>query len=487
MTNDLAEYGIDDTPPRNGSSHKTPERLLPNALDDEKGVLCSFLNAPRMVGGICVDRQVTKDWFFLPAHSIIFDILLCLWDRNEPIDFIILTQLLRDQGRLEECGGAGYITELFGYIPTAHNVTKYLDTLQEKFQLRRVKAIVTEYDGRCHSEQDRVTGLLDDLERDVLAIRKIRPASTQKSAKQLVIESIGIIEEMYERRGTVTGLPTGFPLLDEMLDGLHASEMVVIAARPSMGKTALAMNIVEHMTVEHHKRVGVFSLEMSSRQLMQRTICSRARVNLKQVQKGNMLERDFPAITVAGSKLAEAKLYIDDQASLTIQDITGRARRWKADHDIQALFIDYLQLIRGTSRRARDNRQLEISEISAGLKALAKELDIALVVLAQLNRMPDQRGASSRPRLSDLRESGSIEQDADTVGFIRQPWMLADDEDERRALMGKAELIIAKQRNGPTGEIPLTFIREYCRFEPRAEADEDQPAAPPAERRFWDR
>jgi replicative DNA helicase len=291
--------------------------------------------------------------------------------------------------------------------------------------------------------------------------------------KQLVVQAIGAIEELYSRRGSITGLSTGFDILDKMTDGLHGAEMIVVAARPSMGKTALAMNIAEHIAIEHKKAIAVFSLEMSSQQLVQRLLCSRARVNLGRVRDGFLSERDFPALQTAASKLAESKIFIDDTSGLTILELRAKARRLKSQHDIQAIFIDYLQLLRSATKRAQDNRQLEIAEISSGLKALAKELNIPVIVLAQLNRNPEQRTGDSRgrPRLSDLRESGSIEQDADLVGLLVREEYYADSDEEKKEVAGKATLIIAKQRNGPVGDVPLTFLKEYTRFENRAEEE----------------
>jgi len=291
--------------------------------------------------------------------------------------------------------------------------------------------------------------------------------------KDQVMEAIESIEKLYERRGSITGLPTGYSELDKMTDGLHAAEMFVIAARPSMGKTALAMNIGEHVALDHKMPVAIFSLEMSSQQLVQRLLCSRARVNLQRVRDGFLSERDFPNLTAAASKLAESKIFIDDTAGLSILELRAKARRLKTQHDIQLIVIDYLQLLRSTSRRAQDNRQLEIAEISSGVKALAKELAIPIIVLAQLNRNPENRSGDNkgRPRLSDLRESGSIEQDADIVALLVREEYYADNDEEKQEAEGKATLIIAKQRNGPVGDVPLTFLKEFTRFEDRARSE----------------
>ena len=284
------------------------------------------------------------------------------------------------------------------------------------------------------------------------------------------MEAIETIEKLYERKGGITGISTGFVEFDRMTSGLHPAEMIVIAARPSMGKTAFAMNIAEHVAIQEKLAVAVFSLEMSSQQLVQRLLCSRARVNLKKVRDGFLGEREFSSLTSSASKLAEAKMFIDDTGSLSILELRAKARRLKAQHDIRLIVVDYLQLLRSTTRRGQENRQIEISEISGGLKGLAKELNIPIIVVAQLNRNPENRTGDSkgRPRLSDLRESGSIEQDADLVGLLVREAYYADTDEEKEEAAGNADLIISKQRNGPIGDIPLTFLSEFTRFETRA-------------------
>ena len=453
-------------------AHYRPDvhRLLPQSPDAEKGVLCSYLLAPREVGGFCAEKQITPAHFHIPAHGELFGVLQQLWDANKPIDFIILTELLRDTQRLDMVGGAAFVTELFTFLPTAANLAYYVEIVQEKHTLREIIKVCTEYAARSYDEQDNVPNLLDDVEGKIFAIAQDRFKDKTASMKDQVMQAIHAIEELYERRGAITGLPTGLAEFDKMTDGLHAAEMIVIAARPSMGKTALAMNMAEHIALEEKRAVAVFSLEMSTSQLVQRMLCSRARVNLGNVRNGFLSERDFPALTAAASKLAESKFFIDDTPGLSILELRAKARRLKSQHDIAAIFIDYLQLLRSTSKRAQDNRQLEIAEISSGLKGLAKELNIPIVVLAQLNRNPEGRTGASlgRPRLSDLRESGSIEQDADVVGLLIRDEYYADTDEDKKEAEGKATLIIAKQRNGPVGDIPLTFLKEFTRFENRA-------------------
>jgi len=335
--------------------------------------------------------------------------------------------------------------------------------------LRRLISACNRLSTQCYDQQGEMAQLLDEAEKEIFAITGEHVKTEIIPTRDLVMEAIEQIEKLYENRGSVTGLPTGFVELDRMTNGLHAAEMIVIAARPAMGKTAFAMNIAEHVSMDIGKAVAVFSLEMSSQQLVQRILCSRAKVDLQRVRNGFLSERDFPNLTAAASQVAAAKMFIDDTPGLTVTELRAKARRLKSQHDIQLIVIDYLQLLRSMSRRAQDNRQLEISEISAGIKALAKELSLPIIVIAQLNRQPDTRAKEGgRPRLSDLRESGSIEQDADVVGLLVRPEYYETDDEAKQERAGEAELIIAKQRNGPTGDVPLTFLKQYTRFETRA-------------------
>jgi replicative DNA helicase len=386
---------------------------------------------------------------------------------------------LRDRNVLETVGGAAFITSLFTFVPTAANVTYYLEIVRDKYILREIISAATESVRRAYEEQDEVNNLLDEVEQRIFAVGEDRFKGEMLSMKEQVISTLESIEKLFENKGAITGVSTGFRDLDKLTSGLHSSEMIVIAARPSMGKTALAMNIAEHAAIEVKLPVAIFSLEMSAQQLVQRMLCSRARVNLAKTRDGFLGEADFPKLTHAASKLAEAKIFIDDSAGLTILELRAKARRLKAQQNIELIIVDYLQLLRSTSRRAQDNRQLEISEISAGLKGLAKELKIPIIVVAQLNRNPEIRTGSGKgvPRLADLRESGSIEQDADLVGLLVREEYYADSDEERTELEGKAELIIAKQRNGPIGQVKLTFLKDFTRFEDRAaEAAEPEEA-----------
>src|SRR5947209_104400 len=441
-------------------------RTLPHSVEAEQGVLGSMLISPREIIAEAVEK-INEEYFYIPAHQTIYGVLVELWNAGAGIDLITFTQTLRDRNILDAVGGAAFVTNLFTFVPTAANVGYYLEIVREKYILRQIIAAATESVRRAYEEQDEVNALLDEVEAKILAVGEDRYKAQMLGMKEQVMGALESIEQLGERRGGITGIPTGFHELDRMTNGLHAGEMIVIAARPSMGKTALAMNIAEHVAINSKLPVAVFSLEMSSQQLVQRLLCSRARVNLQKVRDGFLAERDFPSLTAAASKLAEAQIFIDDSASLSILELRAKARRLKAQKDIKLIVVDYLQLLRSTTRRAQDNRQLEISEISAGLKGLAKELKVPVLVLAQLNRQPEAR-TGGKPRLSDLRESGSIEQDADLVGLLVRPEIYEEDEEARAEKAGEAELIIAKQRNGPVGEIPLTFLKEFTRFETRA-------------------
>src|SRR3989454_8964146 len=441
-------------------------RAPPHSVEAEQGVLGSMLISPRDAIAEVVEK-ITAEYFYVPAHQTIFDALVDLWNAGQAIDLITFTQVLRDRNLLESVGGAALVTSLFTFVPTAANLEYYLEIVRDKYILRQIISAATESVRRAYEEQDEVDSLLDEVEQKIFEVGEDRFKGQMLSMKDHAMQAIETIEKLYERKGSITGISTGFVEFDRMTSGLHPSEMIVIAARPSMGKTALAMNIAEFVAISEKLPVAVFSLEMSSQQLVQRLLCSRARVNLQKVRDGFLGERDFPSLTAAASKLAEAKIFIDDSASLTILELRAKARRLKAQQDVQLIIIDYLQLLRSTSRRAQENRQLEISEISTGLKALAKELNIPVIVVAQLNRQPEAR-SGGKPRLSDLRESGSIEQDADLVGLLVRPAIYEEDEEARAEKEGEAELIIAKQRNGPVGEISLTFLKEFTRFEDRA-------------------
>jgi replicative DNA helicase len=414
--------------------------------------------------------------FYDLRHQTIFGVLAEMYDHREAIDVITLQQRLKDKQLLEEVGGIPYLAGLPDVVPSSANLSYYLDIVQEKYLLRRMIQTCTEVVARVYDHEGEVDALMDEVERDVLRISESRVQGQSNTIKDLVKKAINTIEDFHQRQGMLTGVGTGFTDLDKMTSGLHGGEMIVIAARPSMGKTSLAMNVAEHVSIDLKLPVGVFSLEMTSESLVLRMLCSRSRVNLRNVREGFLAERDFPKLTGAAGKLANAPLFIDDSSGLSILQFRAKARRMHQQYGIKLFVVDYLQLLHSTARRA-ENRQQEIADISNGIKSLAKELNVPVIVLSQLNRELE-REKNRKPRLSDLRESGAIEQDADVVGLLYKP-SSDDEEGAQTAAEDEAvpvNLLIAKQRNGPTGDVNLTFLKPYTRFESAAKvSDEDVP------------
>jgi replicative DNA helicase len=462
-----------------GSAHSV-DRLPPHSPEMEKGVLGCILISPNDCMGECIEKLKDngKEAFYDLRHQTIYETLSTMFDTREAIDIITLQQRLKDKGLLDQVGGIPYLLQLQDVVPSAANLSYYLDSVREKFLLRKMISVCTEVVGRVYDYEGEVEALLDEVERDVLRISESRVQGGTVTTKELVGKAIGTIENFFSRKGTLTGVGTGFADLDKMTDGLHPAEMVIIAARPSMGKTSLAMNIVEHVALEQKLPVAVFSLEMSAESLILRMMCSLARVNLRSIRDGFMSESDFPKLTSAAGKLSSSKLFIDDTAGLSILQLRARARRLSQQHGIKLFVIDYLQLLHSTGRRSQENRQQEIADISSGIKALAKELRVPVIVLSQLNRELEKRGPGDRPRLSDLRESGSIEQDADLVGLLfKDKDKDSEDEPDLQQEAVPVVLYVAKQRNGPTGDVNLTFLKPYTRFESAAKvSDEDMPA-----------
>ena len=465
--------------PADSSEALRTDRLPPHSPEAERGVLGCVLLSPSDCLGQCIEKLTRgKDVFYDLRHQTIYTMLVEMLDSGQAIDVITLQQRLKDQQRLDEVGGIPYLNELQDSVPSAANLSYYLEIVQEKFLLRKMIQTCTEVVGRVYDYEGEVDTLMDEVERDILRISESRVQGGAQVAKQLVTKAVATIEHYFNREGELGGLGTGFADLDKMTDGLHGGEMIVIAARPSMGKTSLAMNIAEHVVLHQKVPVGVFSLEMTAESLVLRMLCSNARVNLRTIRDGFMSEADFPKLTSSAGRLSNAPLFIDDTPALTILQLRARARRMAQQHKIKLFVVDYLQLLHSTARRSQDNRQQEIADISSGIKALAKELGVPVIVLSQLNRELE-RDKNRKPRLSDLRESGAIEQDADLVGLLYKP-SAGDDEDggatEEQADGLPVNLLIAKQRNGPTGDVNLTFLKSYTRFESAAKvSDEDVP------------
>jgi len=453
------------------------DRLPPHSIEAEQGVLGCILLSPNENLGTCIEKfKKAVEIFYDLRHQTIFDCLTQMYDAKEPIDLITLQQRLKDKSQLDPVGGIPYLAALSDGVPSAANLEYYLDIIREKYILRKMIQTCTAAVSRVYEYEGKVDGLLDEVERDILKIAEERIESTSMSMKELVHKAINTIEEYHARQGMLTGIGTGFVDFDKMTSGLHGGEMIVIAARPSMGKTSLAMNIVEHAILEEKLPVGVFSLEMTAESLVLRMLCSRSRVNMRNIRDGFLAERDFPKLTGSAGKLANAPLYIDDTAGLSILQLRAKARRMYQQYGIKMIVIDYLQLLNASSSRI-ENRQQEIAQISNGIKALAKELSVPVIVLSQLNREME-KDKNRKPRLSDLRESGAIEQDADLVALLYKPEAEKEEDDggapETDAV--PVNLLIAKQRNGPTGDVHLTFFKSFTRFESAAKVSaEDMP------------
>ncbi len=464
-------------PSQHGAGQPTPQeisRALPNSADAEKGVLSAMLQAPDEHVGEAV-QKLLPEAFYVPAHRTLYELILKLGDAGQPIDAITLQEALLREKLMDKVGGPAAVLELTDFVPDASHFDFYVELVNEKHVLRDIITTCTGCIKSAYDHEGDASQILDEVEQHILDIGdRNQDDSGQGTMKDHVMKAVEAIEDMYENRGQVQGIATGFRDIDRQINGMQEGQMIIIAARPSMGKTSLAMNIAENVAVDQGLPVAIFSLEMTTQDLVQRLLCSRARVNSQKIRAGMPEKRDFPKLMQAADELARAKMFIDETAGISIMEMRAKARRLKQKEDIQLVVVDYLQLMKSNTKRAQDNRQIEISEISAGLKALAKELHLPVIVLAQVNRNPEDR-KGGRPRISDLRESGSIEQDADVVGLLMRPERYADEEDEREELEGEATFIIAKQRNGPIGDVPLTFIGSQVRFADRSFADEPEP------------
>ena len=452
------------------------DRLPPHSMEAEQGVLGCALLSPAECLGQCIEKfKGGAEVFYDLRHRTIYETLVEMFDAKEAMDLITVQQRLRDRKQLDAVGGLAYLSSLPDAVPSAANLEFYVAIVREKFLLRRVISTCTDAVARAFEQEGEVDGLLDEVERDILRISEERVDTQSAGIKELVRKAIATIEDFHQRQGMLTGLGTGFVDLDKMTSGLHPGEMIVIAARPSMGKTSLAMNIAEHVAVDLKQPVGVFSLEVTADSLVLRMLCSRSKVNLRSIRDGFLAERDFPKLTGAAGKLAGSPLIIDDSPGLSILQMRAKARRMHQQYGVKLFVVDYLQLLHSTARRA-ENRQQEIADISSGVKALAKELNVPVIVLSQLNRELE-KDKNRKPRLSDLRESGSIEQDADLVALLYKPSVEDDDGEQQQQDAVPVNLLIAKQRNGPTGDVALTFLKSYTRFESAAKiSGEDVPA-----------
>jgi replicative DNA helicase len=436
------------------SLHKVP----PQNLEAEQSV----------IGGIMLDNQALNsaleildtDDFYSEAHRKIFAAIIELYNRSEPCDLITLSNILKNKTHLDQAGGISYLSSLSDSVPSAANISYYAKIVKEKSILRKLIGTATEILNKSYTTSSDIDTVLDEAEHAIFEIseNKIRP--TFSPFKDLIKDSVKTIEKLYERKELVTGVPTGFEKLDDITSGLQKSDLIIIAGRPSMGKTAFAMNIAQYAALDAGIPVAIFSLEMSKEQLALRMLSSEARVDSQRIRRGFLGEADWPKLITAAGRLSEALIFIDDTPAISALEMKAKARRLKSEVDLGLIILDYLQLMRGGGYK--ESREQEISEISRSLKTLAKELSVPVIALSQLNRKVEDR-TNKRPQMADLRDSGAIEQDADLIAFIYRDDVY--DKSEENPEKGMAEIIVGKQRNGPTGMVKLAFQDKFARFE----------------------
>ncbi|MDQ4149131.1 MAG: replicative DNA helicase [Actinomycetota bacterium] len=432
-------------------------RIPPYNLEAEESVLGACLLSKEAVANVL--EMVRPDDFYKPAHTEMFNAILELYGRGDPIDAVTLAEELRRRGTLESLGGKPYIFTLVQTVPTASSATHYARIVEENALLRRLIDAAQQISDLAYGVPEDVETAIDFAEDLVYRVSQRRDAQDFQALRELLTENMEMVEKLYERGSVVTGIPTGFTELDNITAGLQPSNLVVIAARPAMGKSALAVSIAQHVAVDQSLPVVLFSLEMSKMELVQRLMCSEARVDSSRLRRGALQDADWPKLSHALGRLAEAPIFIDDTASITIMEMRAKCRRLKAKHGLGLVIVDYLQLMQPHPGRRSENRVQEVADISRSLKILARELDLPVIAVSQLSRNVEHR-TDKRPLLADLRDSGSIEQDADIVLFIYRDEVYNPDSTQK----GIAEIHVAKHRNGPIGKVDLAFLEHYAKF-----------------------
>lgn len=440
------------------------ERVPPQNIEAEQAVLGAMLIDKEAIAK--ATEVLSADDFYREAHRVIFSAMLELYNKNEAVDMVTVTEILKRDNKLENIGGIAYITSLANVVLTAANVKYHAEIVAEKSVLRQLVRVSTEIAAMGYEANEDVGTLLDTAESRILEISNRKKKNDFTAINDILMDSVQSIESLLQNKGGLTGLPAGFADLDKLTSGLHPSDFIILAARPSMGKTALALNIVQNVALRAHKVIGgeprsvaFFSLEMSKEQLVNRMLCAEAGIDSQRLRVGEMHDEDWTHLWDACDTMSRAKIYIDDTAGITAMDMRSRARRLKAEHGLDLIVVDYLQLMQGSGKRNNSgDRQQEVSEISRSLKALARELDVPVLALSQLSRSVESRQVK-RPMLSDLRESGSLEQDADIVAFLyREDYYNPETENKH------TELIIAKHRNGPVDTVNLFFQKQFTKF-----------------------
>ncbi len=432
------------------------ERVPPQNMEAEQAVLGSILLQSEAL--ITAMERIRSEDFYSTPHQLIFDAMVELGEGNQPIDLVTLTAYLQDRQQLEEIGGVSYLAKLAGGVPTAANIDYYAQIVEEKSMYRRLIRTATQIVTNGYAATDDIGLLLSEAEQKIMEISNRRASSGFISIRDVLMEVFERVEHLYSNKGGATGIPSGFTDLDKMTSGFQRNDLIIVAARPSVGKTAFALNIAQNVGVRARETVAIFSLEMSAAQLVQRMICAESNVDAGRMRTGYLEGDDWEKLTMAIGSLSEAEIYIDDTPGITVADIRAKCRRLKKEKGLGMILIDYLQLIQGRGK-AGENRQQEVSEISRTLKQIARELEVPVIALSQLSRGVEQR-QDKRPMMSDLRESGSIEQDADIVAFLYRDDYY-DKESEKKNII---EIIIAKQRNGPVGTVELAFLKNFNKF-----------------------
>jgi replicative DNA helicase len=431
------------------------DRVPPHHIEAEQAVLGSILLDNNAL--IAVSEFLQPEDFYRKNHQIIYRAAIEIYERNEPVDLVTLATYLQDKKLVEPAGGLIYLTELANGVPSSDNAEHYGRRIEEKAILRRLINAANTILKKGYEGDEDIAELLDIAESKIFEVSQRKMGKAFTEIKDVLLDTFNRIESLHNSRGDVTGLPSGYHELDRMTSGFQKSDLIIIAARPSVGKTAFALNIAQNIGVHAKKPVAIFSLEMSKDQLVQRMLCAEANIDANRLRTGKLQEEDWPKLTMAMGRLADAPIFIDDSANVTVLEMRAKLRRLQSEHGLGIVIIDYLQLL--NSHRRNDNRQQEISEISRSLKALARELDVPVIALSQLSRAVESR-QDKRPMMSDIRESGSIEQDADIVGFLYRDDYYNKDSDKQNII----EIIIAKQRNGPVGSAELVFLKQFNKF-----------------------
>ncbi|MDQ0176285.1 replicative DNA helicase [Bacillus chungangensis] len=432
------------------------DRVPPQNIEAEQAVLGAIFLEPASL--ILVSEILIPEDFYRNSHQLLFDVMLKLNEDGKAVDVITVTEELSSAKQLEDVGGLSYLSELAGAVPTAANIEYYARIVEEKSLLRRLIKTATTIAQDGYARQDEVEEVLDEAERNIMEVANRKNTSAFQNIKDVLVKTYDNIELLHHRKGDVTGIPSGFSELDRMTAGFQRNDLIIVAARPSVGKTAFALNIAQNVATKTEENVAIFSLEMGAEQLVMRMLCSEGNINAQNLRTGTLTSEDWRKLTMAMGSLSNSGIFIDDTPGIRISEIRSKCRRLKQEHGLGMILIDYLQLIQG-SGRMKENRQQEVSEISRSLKALARELEVPVIALSQLSRGVEQR-QDKRPMMSDIRESGSIEQDADIVAFLYRDDYY-DSESENKNII---EIIIAKQRNGPVGTVQLAFVKEYNKF-----------------------